>query len=67
MIETKIAFAFNNMCNNISQDENAALGYMTLYEGNGGTQDVVCNLSWENSDKFWDFQHCGECANDESR
>jgi hypothetical protein len=27
-----------------------------LYEGNGGTQNVVCNLSWEDEDKFWNFQ-----------
>jgi hypothetical protein len=55
-----------NSCS-FCQDINAPLGFITLYEGNGGTQNVVCNLSWEDSDKFWNFQDYTGCANDETR
>ena len=40
---------------------------MTLFEGNGATQNVVCNLFWEDSDKFWNFQDYDQCGNDEAR
>jgi hypothetical protein len=28
---------------------------MTLFEGNGATQNVVCNLSWDGEEQ-WNFQ-----------
>ena len=40
---------------------------MTLFEGNGATQNVVCNLSWEDSDKLWNFQEYDQYGNDEAR
>jgi hypothetical protein len=39
-------------------DFNASQGEITLFEGNGATQNVVCNLFWENTDKFWNFEVC---------
>jgi hypothetical protein len=34
-------------------------GFVTLYEGNGATQNVVCNLEWEDQDYAWNFQVSG--------
>ncbi len=40
-------------------DRAAYQGFVTLYEGNGATQNVVCNLQWENQDYAWNFQVSG--------
>ena len=48
-------------------------GVVGLYEGNGVTQNVVCEISW-NTDTLgddcfvgYDFQHYKPCSNDETR
>ncbi len=40
-------------------DSSAYQGFVTLYEGNGATQNVVCNLEWEDQDYAWNFQVSG--------
>merc|ERR1712215_171773 len=41
-------------------------GIITLYEGNNGSQNQVCTLSWT-GDAEWNFQHLDDCENDEAR
>lgn len=44
-----------------------------MYEGNGVTQDVVCNMEWNNDElgedcyKYWNFKDYKACTNDEVR
>merc|ERR1712055_117973 len=50
----------------LSTKDSATNGIIMFYEGNNGSQNQVCTISWT-GDASWNFQHFDDCENDEAR